>query len=78
MRLCFYRADQYSSYLEAIRLGGLREITGLQTEYRRLYETGGDLADTLQAINITASMMDGKGQIRFVLFDDDCTFLDAN
>jgi hypothetical protein len=77
MRLCFYRADQYSSYLEAIKLGGMREITGLQTEYRRLYETGGDLADTLDAINATLRMMDSNGQIRFVLFDDDCTFLDA-
>ena len=78
MRLCFYRADQYSSYLEAIRLGGLREITGLQTEYRRLYETGGDLADTLEAIHITARMMDGNARLSYVLFDDDGEFLDAN
>lgn len=77
MRLCFYRADQYSSYLEAVKLGGMQEITGLQTEYRRLYEMGGDLADTLEAIYVTVKMMDGKGQIRFVLFNDDGTFLDA-
>jgi hypothetical protein len=77
MRLCFYRADQYSSYLEAIKLGGMQEITGLQTEYRRLYDVGGDLADTLEAIYVTVKMMDGKGQIRFVLFNDDGTFLDA-
>jgi len=78
MRLCFYRADQYSSYLEAIKHGGMQEITGLQTEYRTLYEVGGDLADTLDAIHATASMMDGKATLRFVLFDDDCTFLDAS
>ena len=78
MRLCFYRADQYSSYLEASRGGGLREITGLQTEYRRLYETGGDLADTLEAIHITARMMDGNAKISYVLFEDDGEFLDAN
>jgi hypothetical protein len=77
MRLCFYRADQYSSYLEAVKLGGMQEITGLQTEYRRLYDVGGDLADTLEAIYVTVKMMDGKGQIRFVLFTDDGTFLDA-
>ena len=77
MRLCFYRADQYSSYLEAIKLGGMQEITGLHTEYRRLYDVGGDLADTLEAFYVTVKMMDGKGQIRFVLFNDDGTFLDA-
>lgn len=52
-------------------------IGGLSTEYRRLYEVGGDLADTLEAISVTVKMMDGNGQIRFVLFDDDGTFLDA-
>lgn len=77
MRLCFYRADQYSSYLEAVKLGGMQEITGLQTEYQTLYEVGGDLADTLDAINATLRMMDSNGQIRFVLFTDDCKFLDA-
>ena len=77
MRLCFYRADQYSSYLEAIKFGGMQEITGLQTEYRTLYEVGGDLADALDAINATLRMMDSNGQIRFVLFDDDGEFLDA-
>jgi hypothetical protein len=78
MRLCFYRADQYSSYLEAINQGGVREITGLQTEYRRLHDTGGDLADTLEAIHITARMMDGNARLSYVLFDDDGEFLDAN
>jgi len=78
MRLCFYRADQYSSYLEAIKLGGMREITGLQTEYRRLHDVGGDLADTLEAIHITARMMDGNARLNYVLFDDDGEFLDAN
>jgi hypothetical protein len=56
----------------------MREITGLQTEYRRLYETGGDLADTLEAIHITARMMDGNARLSYVLFDDDGTFLDAS
>ena len=77
MRLCFYRADQYSSYLEAVKFGGMQEITGLQTEYQTLYEVGGDLADTLDAIHAAVRMMDGKGQVRFVLFTDDCEFLDA-
>ena len=77
MRLCFYSVGMYSSFGEAIKLGGMREITGLQTEYRTLYEVGGDLADTLDAIHATFIMMDGNGQIRFVLFDDDGTFLDA-
>jgi hypothetical protein len=77
MRLCFYRADQYSSFAEAIKLGGMREITGLQTEYRTLYEVGGDLADTLDAISATADMLGSKGKLRFVLFDDDGEFLDA-
>ena len=77
MRLCFYRVDQYGSFAEAIKLGGVQEITGLQTEYRTLYEVGGDLADTLDAIHATVKMMDGNGQIRFVLFDDGGEFLDA-
>jgi hypothetical protein len=77
MNLCFWRTDQYSSFTEAKKMGGLREIGGLETEYRSLYEVGGDLADTLGAISITADMMGGKGTIRFVLLDNDGTFLDA-
>jgi hypothetical protein len=77
MKLCFYRTDQYESYAQAKKQGGLMNIGGLSTEYRRLYEVGGDLADTLEAISVTVKMMDGNGQIRFVLFDDDGTFLDA-
>ena len=77
MRLCFYSVGMYSSYLEAIKHGGMREITGLHTEYRTLYETGGDLADTLEAIHITARMMDGNARLNYVLFDDDGAFLDA-
>jgi hypothetical protein len=77
MNLCFWRADQYSSYAEAKKMGGLREIGGLNTEYRRLYEVGGDLADTLEAISVTADMMGHKGTVSFVLFDDGGEFLDA-
>jgi hypothetical protein len=77
MRLCFWRRDRYSSYLEATAEGGLREISELHTEYRRLYETGGDLADTLNAIHITARMMDDKARLSYLLLDDDGTFLDA-
>lgn len=77
MRLCFYRVDKYASFAEAIKLGAMQEITGLQTEYRTLYEVGGDLADALDAINATLRMMDSNGQIRFVLFDDGGEFLDA-
>lgn len=77
MNLCFYRQDQYGSFTEAKLCGGLREIHGLTTEYRRLFDVGGDLADTLEAINVTADMMDGKARIRYVLFDDNGTFLDA-
>jgi hypothetical protein len=77
MILAFYRQDQYGSFTEAKLCGGLREISGLTTEYRTLYEAGGDLADTLEAISVTADMMDGNARIRHVLFDDNGTFLDA-
>jgi hypothetical protein len=77
MTLCFYRGDLYGSYLEACKQGAMREISGLQTEYRTLYEAGGDLADTLEAIHKTARMMDGNATIRYVLFDDSGGFLDA-
>jgi hypothetical protein len=77
MRLCFYRVDKCASFAEAIKLGAMQEITGLQTEYRTLYEVGGDLADTLHAINVAANMMENKADIRYVLFDDDGEFLDA-
>ena len=77
MNLCFWRADECSSYIEAKKLGILKDIGGLNTEYRTLYEVGGDLADTLHAISLAVDMMGGKGDIRFVLLDDDGTFLDA-
>lgn len=77
MELHFYRQDQYGSYAEAKKKGGLRIIHGLHTEYRRLYEVGGDLADTLEAIYVTAKMMDDTSIIRYVLLDDNGTFLDA-
>ncbi len=77
MILYFYRQDMYGSYTEANAKGELREISGLTTEYRTLYEAGGDLADTLEAIHKTAKMMDEKSVIRYVLLDDDGTFLDA-
>jgi len=77
MKLCFYRGDLYGSYREAVKHSAMREISGLHTEYRTLYELGGDLADTLEAIYMTASMMDGNAKLRFVLFDDDGGFLDA-
>jgi len=77
MILCFYRQDMYGSFAEASAKDGLKEIHGLTTEYRRLYDVGGDLADTLEAIHVTSKMMDGKATIRYVLLDDDGTFLDA-
>jgi len=77
MILCFWKADECASYIEAKKLGILKEIGGLNTEYRTLYEVGGDLADTLHAITLAVDMMGGKGDIRFVLLDDDGTFLDA-
>jgi hypothetical protein len=77
MNLCFWRRSQYASYAEAKKMGGLREIGGLHTEYRTLYETGGDLADTLDAIHTTKDMMDSNERLGYVLFDDDGTFLDA-
>jgi hypothetical protein len=77
MNLCFWKADECASYIEAKKLGILKDIGGLNTEYRTLYEVGGDLADTLHAISLAVDMMGGKGDIRFVLLDDDGTFLDA-
>jgi hypothetical protein len=77
MTLCFWKADECASYIEAKKLGILKEIGGLSTEYRTLYEVGGDLADTLHAITLAVDMMGVKGDIRFVLMDDDGAFLDA-
>ena len=77
MILYFYRQDVYGSYAEANAKGELREISGLTTEYRTLYEVGGALADTLEAIHKTSKMMDAKSVIRYVLLDDDGKFLDA-
>jgi hypothetical protein len=77
MILYFYRQDMYGSYAEANAKDALREISGLTTEYRSLYDVGGDLADTLEAIHKTSKMMDEKSVIRYVLLDDDGTFLDA-
>jgi hypothetical protein len=77
MKLCFYRADQYSSYAHAVQQHGVRTITGLQTEHRRLFNVVGDLSNTFEAIFVTACMMDSKATLRFVLFDDDGIFLDA-
>jgi hypothetical protein len=77
MELRFYRQDLYGSYAEANEKGGLKEIYGLTTEYRRLFDVGGDLADALSAIHTTSKMFNDKSTIRYVLFDDDGTFLDA-
>ena len=77
MNLCFWRADECASFIEAKKLGILKDIGGLNNEYRTLYEVGGDLADTLHAISLAVDMMGGKGDIRFLLLDDDGTFLDA-
>lgn len=77
MILAFYRQDLYGSYVEAKAKGELREISGLTTEYRTLYEAGGDLADTLEAIYVTSKMCSDKAIIRYVLLDDDGKFLDA-
>jgi len=77
MTLYFWRRSQYSIYLEAKKMGGLYQIGGLTTEYRSLYEVGGDLADTLEAIHTAVRMMDSNEQLGCVLLDDDGTFLDA-
>jgi len=77
MILYFYRQEMYGSFAEASAKDGLREIHGLTTEYRRLFDVGGDLADTLEAIHKTSKMMYANSSIRYVLFDDDGTFLDA-
>jgi len=77
MILYFWRRSQYSSYAEAKKMGGLKEIGGLQTEYRTLYACGGDLADTLDAIHTTKDMMDSSERLGYVLLDDDGKFLDA-
>ena len=77
MKLCFYRADQYSSYTEAVQQHGVRTLTGLQTEHRRLFNAVGDVANAFEAVFITACMMDPNATLRFVLFDDDGSFLDA-
>jgi hypothetical protein len=77
MELHFFRQDLYGSYAEANAKGELRKIHGLTTEYRRLFDVGGDLADTLDAIHTTSKMFNDKSTIRYVLFDDDGTFLDA-
>ena len=77
MILYFWRRSQYSSYAEAKKMGGLKDIGGLQTEYRTLYEAGGDLADTLDAIHTTKDMMDSSERLGYVLLDDDGKFLDA-
>ena len=77
MELHFFRQDLYGSYAEANAKGELRRIHGLTTEYRRLHDVGGDLADTLSAIHTTSKMFNDKSTIRYVLFDADGTFLDA-
>lgn len=77
MTLCFWRISQYSTYREAKNMGGLYQIGGLVTEYRQLYSSGGDLADTLEAIHTAVSMMDSNERLGYVLLDDDGTLLDA-
>jgi len=77
MILYFWRRSQYSTYAEAKKMGGLYQIGGLSTEYRTLYEVGGDLADALDAIYVTKSMMDSNERLGYVLLDDDGTLLDA-
>jgi hypothetical protein len=77
MILYFWRKSQYSTYTEAQKASGLCSIGGLHTEYRSLYEAGGDLADTLDAIDTTKRMMDSNERLGYVLLDDDGKFLDA-
>ena len=77
MTLYFWRRSQYSTYLEAKKMGGLYQIGGLATEYRSLYEVGGDVADTLEAIHTTTKMMDSSEQLGMVLLDDNGALLDA-
>jgi hypothetical protein len=77
MTLYFWRRSQYSTYLEAKKMGGLYDIGGLNTEYRTLFNVGGDLADTLEAIHTSVSMMGSSERLGMVLLDDDGKFLDA-
>ena len=78
MRLCMYKAGKYSSYAEAVKMGGVREIDGIETECQTLFDMGGALADILEAIHTTAELFDGNYAMRYVLFDNDGNFLDAN
>ena len=78
MRLCMYKAGKYASFAEAMKMGGIREITGIETECRTLFDMGGALADVIDAIHTTADLFDSNYAIRYVLFDNDGEFLDAN
>ena len=78
MRLCMYKAGKYSSFAEAVKMGGVREIDGIETECRTLFDMGGALADVMEAIHTTADLFDSNYAIRYVLFDNDGEFLDAN
>lgn len=78
MRLCMYKAGKYVSYAEAVKMGGVQEITGIETECQTLFDMGGALADILEAVHATATLFDSSYAIRYVLFDNDGEFLDAN
>jgi len=78
MRLCMYKAGNYSSYAEAVKMGGVREISGIETECETLFDMGGALADIFEAIHTTADLFDSNYAIRYVLFDNNGNFLDAN
>ena len=82
MRLCFWKAEEYPTFAQAIQGGGMREISGLTSPHERLIDAAddeavGDLADSIRAIELTANLFDGNYTVRFVLFDDEANFLDT-
>ena len=77
MRLCFWKAEEYPTFAQAIQGGGMREISGIESECQTLINTVGALADAIEAIEITANLFDGNYTVRFVLFDDEANFLDT-
>jgi hypothetical protein len=77
MRLCFWKVEDYPTFAQAIKGGGVREIRGIETECQTLFNTVGALADAIQAVEITADLFEGDYTLRFVLFDDEGSFLDT-
>jgi hypothetical protein len=77
MRLCFWKVEDYPTFAQAIKGGGVREIRAIETECQTLFNTVGALANTIETVEITADLFDGNYTVRFVLFDDEGNFLDT-